>query len=101
MRSSGRGAHVMSVIASTAARKRTSTEVRDRPLADIPPNVQTRPSPSGCQPMNVRPDLQVAPATAQSIIDNVAPGHTVTAVVNLHGGEIAAVYEIKLAERLH
>lgn len=51
--------------------------------------------------MNVRPDLQVAVATAQSIIDNVAPGHTVAAVVNLHGGEIAAVYEIMLGGAVH
>lgn len=51
--------------------------------------------------MNVKPDLQVAPATAQSIIDDVTPGHTVAAVVNLHGGEIAAVYEIMFAGGTH
>ena len=51
--------------------------------------------------MNVRPDLQVPLATAQSIIDHLAPGHTVAAVVNLHGGEIAAVYEIMFAGAAH
>jgi hygromycin-B 7''-O-kinase len=51
--------------------------------------------------MNVRPDLQVSLAVAQSIIDHVAPAHTVAAVVNLHGGEIAAVYEIAFAGAAH
>ena len=44
--------------------------------------------------MNVRPDLQVSLATAQSIVDRVVSEHTVANVSSIHGGEIAAVYEI-------
>lgn len=51
--------------------------------------------------MNVRPELQISLPTAQSITDNVLPGQTVAAVVNLHGGEIAAVYEIVFAAPEH
>lgn len=51
--------------------------------------------------MNVRPDLQVSLATAQSIIDRMTPGHMVATVANVHGGEIAAVYEITFANPGH
>jgi hygromycin-B 7''-O-kinase len=48
--------------------------------------------------MSVRPDLQVSVATAQAIIDGVLMGHTVAAVSKVHGGEIAAVYEIAFGD---
>jgi aminoglycoside phosphotransferase (APT) family kinase protein len=51
--------------------------------------------------MNVRPDLQVSLATAQSIIDHVVSGRTVAAVTNVHGGEIAAVHEIAFTNAAH
>lgn len=44
--------------------------------------------------MSIRPDLQVPVATAQAIVDGVLQGHTVAAVSEIHGGEIAAIYEI-------
>jgi len=44
--------------------------------------------------MSIRPDLQVPAATAQAIVDGVLPGHAVAAVSEIHGGEIAAIYEI-------
>jgi aminoglycoside phosphotransferase (APT) family kinase protein len=48
--------------------------------------------------MNVRPDLQVAMNVAQAVVDGVLVGHTVTAVRSVHGGEIAATYEIAFVE---
>jgi aminoglycoside phosphotransferase (APT) family kinase protein len=48
--------------------------------------------------MSVRPDLQVPMIAAQAIVDGVLVGHKVTAVRNIHGGEIAATYEIAFAE---
>ena len=47
--------------------------------------------------MGIRPDLQITETQAQSIVDRVIPGHAVATIVNIHGGEIAAVYEIGLA----
>ena len=44
--------------------------------------------------MTIRPDLQVPVATAQAIVDNVLVGQTVADVSKIHGGEIAATYEI-------
>jgi aminoglycoside phosphotransferase (APT) family kinase protein len=44
--------------------------------------------------MTIRPDLQVPVATAQAIVDNVLVGQTVAEVSKIHGGEIAATYEI-------
>lgn len=44
--------------------------------------------------MSIRPDLRVPVATAQAIVDGVLPGHRVAAVSEIHGGEIAATYEI-------
>ena len=48
--------------------------------------------------MSVRPDLQVPVIAAQAIVDCVLVGHKVTAVSNIHGGEIAATYEIAFIE---
>jgi hygromycin-B 7''-O-kinase len=44
--------------------------------------------------MSIRPDIEVSVAIAQAIVDGVLPGHTVAAVSKIHGGEIAATYEI-------
>ena len=44
--------------------------------------------------MSIRPDLDVSPDTAQAIVDCVSAGWTVADVSNIHGGEIAAVYQI-------
>jgi aminoglycoside phosphotransferase (APT) family kinase protein len=51
--------------------------------------------------MSVRPDLQVSSVTAQSIVDCVVTGQTVASVSNIHGGEIAAVYEIAFVDASH
>jgi hygromycin-B 7''-O-kinase len=48
--------------------------------------------------MSVRPDLQLPVIAAQAIVDGVLMGHTVAAVSNIHGGEIAATYEITFVE---
>ena len=48
--------------------------------------------------MSIRPDLQMPVATAQAIVDGVLPGHTVAAVSKIHGGEIAATYEIAFGD---
>ena len=48
--------------------------------------------------MSIRPDLQMPVATAQAIVDGVPPGHTVAAVSKIHGGEIAATYEIAFGD---
>lgn len=48
--------------------------------------------------MRVRPDLQVPVTTAQTIVDRVLSDCTVATVSTLHGGEIAAVYEIAFLE---
>jgi hypothetical protein len=48
--------------------------------------------------MSIRPDLQVPVATAQAIVDGVLVGHTVAAVSKIHGGEIAATYEIAFGD---
>jgi hygromycin-B 7''-O-kinase len=44
--------------------------------------------------MTIRPDLQVSVAAAQSIVDAAFAGRTVETISSIHGGEIAAVYEI-------
>jgi aminoglycoside phosphotransferase (APT) family kinase protein len=44
--------------------------------------------------MSIRPNLDVSPGTAQAIVDCVSAGWTVADVSNIHGGEIAAVYQI-------
>ncbi len=44
--------------------------------------------------MSIRPDLEVPLATAQAIVDCACPGRTVADVCRIHGGEIAAVYQI-------
>ena len=48
--------------------------------------------------MSIRPDLQVPVMAAQAIVDGVLAGHTVAAVSNIHGGEIAATYDIAFVE---
>jgi hypothetical protein len=48
--------------------------------------------------MNTRPDLQVSVATAQTVVDRACAGRTVATVSTIHGGDIAAVYEIGLVE---
>jgi hygromycin-B 7''-O-kinase len=48
--------------------------------------------------MSVRPDLQLPVIAAQAIVDGPLIGHTVAAVSNIHGGEIAATYEIAFVE---
>jgi len=45
-------------------------------------------------PKSLKPDLAVALATAQAIVDRLLPGQRVAMVHRLHGGEISAVYEI-------
>lgn len=47
--------------------------------------------------MHIKPDVHVTIATAQAIIDRALPGRTVAAVSSIHGGDIAAVWEIALA----
>jgi aminoglycoside phosphotransferase (APT) family kinase protein len=51
--------------------------------------------------MKVRPDLQISVATAQSIVDQAVSGRVVAAISTLHGGEIAAVYEVAFADLAH
>jgi hypothetical protein len=45
--------------------------------------------------------LQVSGSAAQAIVDRVVPGQAVAKVSKLHGGEIAAVYEIAFANSAH
>ena len=45
--------------------------------------------------MSIRPGLDVSPGTAQAIVDSA--GWTVADVSTIHGGEIAAVYQIAFA----
>jgi aminoglycoside phosphotransferase (APT) family kinase protein len=51
--------------------------------------------------MKLKPDLQVSVPTAQSIVDQVVPDCAVATVSRLHGGEIAAVYEIAFIDGAH
>ena len=51
--------------------------------------------------MKLKPDLQVSVPTAQSIVDQVVSGCTVATVSKLHGGDIAAVYEIAFVDAAH
>jgi aminoglycoside phosphotransferase (APT) family kinase protein len=44
--------------------------------------------------VKLKPDLQLSVGTAQAIVDQAASEQTVAMVSRLHGGEIAAVYEI-------
>ena len=45
-----------------------------------------------------KPDLAVPNGIAQAIVDRVLPGRALAAVIRLQGGEMGAVYELKLAE---
>lgn len=47
--------------------------------------------------MAVKPDIPVPIDSAQAIIDKAIPGERVVGVSKLHGGEIAAIYEIAFA----
>jgi hygromycin-B 7''-O-kinase len=51
--------------------------------------------------MKLKPDLQVSGSMAQAIVDQVVWGQVVARVSRLHGGEIAAVYEIDFADPAH
>jgi len=46
----------------------------------------------------IRPHLQVSIATAQAIADRLRAGTTVANVFSIHGGEMAAVYEIAFTD---
>jgi hypothetical protein len=48
--------------------------------------------------MNLKPDLALSVATAQAIVDQAVSERTVATVSKLHGGEIAAVYEIAFVD---
>ena len=48
--------------------------------------------------MHLKPDLQLSIATAQAIVDQVTSERDVATVSKLHGGEIAAVYEIAFVD---
>src|SRR5882762_2765956 len=48
--------------------------------------------------MNLKPDLQLSVARAQVIVDQAASERDVATVSRLHGGKIAAVYEIAFVE---
>jgi hygromycin-B 7''-O-kinase len=47
--------------------------------------------------MSVKPDPIISHPIAQSIVDHALSGQTVVSISKMHGGEIAAVYEIVLA----
>jgi hypothetical protein len=51
--------------------------------------------------MKLKPDLRLSVATAQAIVGQVAPKQLVAAIRRLHGGEIAAVYEIAFVDEAH
>jgi fructosamine-3-kinase len=48
--------------------------------------------------MNLKPDLQLSVTTAQAIVDQAVSEQAVATVSKLHGGEIAAVYEIAFVD---
>ena len=48
--------------------------------------------------MKLKPDLQLSIATAQAIVDQAVSQQMVAAITRLHGGEIAAVYEIAFVD---
>jgi hygromycin-B 7''-O-kinase len=51
--------------------------------------------------MKVRPDLQVSVASVQSIVDQAGSEGAVATISTLHGGEIAAVYEVAFVDTAH
>jgi hypothetical protein len=51
--------------------------------------------------MELKPDLQLTVATAQAIVDQAAPARVVATIPRLHGGEIAAVYQIAFEGEAH
>lgn len=46
--------------------------------------------------MTIKPDVQITELAAQTIVDEALPGEHVRSVTKLHGGEIAAIYEVAL-----
>jgi aminoglycoside phosphotransferase (APT) family kinase protein len=51
--------------------------------------------------MSFKPDLELSVATAQAIVDQVVSEQAVATISKLHGGEIAAVYEIAFVDQAH
>ena len=51
--------------------------------------------------MDLKPDLQVSIPAAQSIVDQIASDRAVATVSRLHGGEIAAIYEVAFVNPAH
>ncbi|MBO4226196.1 phosphotransferase family protein [Bradyrhizobium neotropicale] len=51
--------------------------------------------------MNLKPDLQLSVATVQAIVNQGVSAQAVATISKLHGGEIAAVYEIGFVDRAH
>lgn len=51
--------------------------------------------------MSLKPDLELSVATAQAIVDQAVSERAVATISKLHGGEIAAVYEIAFADQAH
>jgi aminoglycoside phosphotransferase (APT) family kinase protein len=47
--------------------------------------------------MSIKPELEVSASTVQAIVDGVFAGRAITHVTRIHGGEIAAVYQINFA----
>jgi len=45
-----------------------------------------------------KPELVVPPGIAQAIVERVLPGRTLADVTCFQGGEMGAVYELRLAE---
>jgi len=50
--------------------------------------------------MKLKPDLQLSLATVQAIVDQAGSAQTVATMSRLHGGEMAAVYEIAFVDAL-
>ena len=48
--------------------------------------------------MKLKPDLPLSVATAQAIVDSAVSERTVATISKLHGGEIAAVYQIAFVD---
>jgi hypothetical protein len=51
--------------------------------------------------MKLKPDLQLSVATVQAIVDQAVSASAVAAISRIHGGEIAAVYEIAFVDASH
>jgi hypothetical protein len=51
--------------------------------------------------MNLKPDLDLSVAAAQAIVDHAMSAPAVATILRLHGGEIAAVYEVGFVDPAH